>query len=67
VTTALVAAYSAASTTPQAGDLVNLTVSGSIKLRSTITATGTTSGIWVVAFTVGGVTRYGNQVQTGLY
>ena len=67
ISAALVAAYAVANTTPLAGDIVNLTVSGAIKLRTTVTLTGTASGLWVVGFTVGGVTYVGNQVQTGLY
>jgi hypothetical protein len=67
ISTALVAAYTAASATPQKGDIVNLTVGGVCKLRSTVTTTGTTSGLFVVSFTVSSVVYYGNQVQTGLY
>lgn len=68
ISAALVAAYAAANTTPLAGDIVNLTDDTPlVKLRSTITLTGTGSGVWVVGFTVGGVTYVGNQVQTGLY
>ena len=62
---ALAAVYTTA--IPKGGDIINLTVSGVCKLRSVVTKTGTASGIYVVAFTVGSTTYYGNQVQTGLY
>lgn len=67
IATALVAAYTTAATTPRAGDVINLTVSGVCKFRSTVSATGTASGLFVVAFTVGSTNYFGNQVQTGLY
>lgn len=68
IKTALEAAYATAATTPQAGDIVNLTDDTPlVKLRTTVTATGTASGVWVVLFTVGSVNYMGNQVQTGLY
>lgn len=66
ITTALQSAFPAGSN-PSAGDIVNLTVGGVCKLRSTITSQGSASGIYVVSFTVDGVTFYGNQVTTGLY
>ena len=67
ITTAIQAAYTTAATTPRQGDTINLTVSGVCKLRTTVTTTGTASGLYVVTFTVGSTTYYGNQVQTGLY
>lgn len=66
ITTALAAVYST-TLLPCVGDIVNLTLSGTVKLRSTISSQGTASGVFVVAFTIGGVTFYGHQTQTGLY
>lgn len=65
VTTALAAAF--ATEAPISGDVVNLTVGGVTKLRATVSAHGTTSGIFAVSFTVGGVTWYAYLVQVGLY
>ena len=67
VTTALQAAYAAAGLFPVQGDEVELTYSGSVRLRSTVRAQGTISGIWLVSFAVGGVTYYAAQVQTGTW
>ena len=64
-TTALAAAF--ATEAPISGDVVNLTVGGVTKLRATVSAHGTTSGIFAVSFTVGGVTWYAYLVQVGLY
>lgn len=67
IATAVVAAYTAASATPIAGDIINLTVSSVCKLRATVSLTGTASGVFVVSFTVSSVTYYAQVVQTGLY
>lgn len=66
ITTALAAVYGS-TRLPCVGDIVNLTVGGVVKLRSYISSEGTVSGVFVVSFTVGGVTFYGHQTQTGLY
>lgn len=53
--------------TPMDGDVVNLTFGGAVRLRSHVTTQGTASGIWVVAFTVGGLGYFAQQVQAGTW
>jgi hypothetical protein len=67
IATGILATYTANSTAPRWGDIINFTVGGVCKIRTTITTKGTASGVWVVAFTFSTQTYYGQQVQTGLY
>lgn len=66
VTTALQTIFTAANP-PVSGDIVNLTVSGTVKLRATVSAHGASAGLFGVSFVVDGVTFWAHVVQTGLY
>lgn len=54
---------------PRIGDIINLTVSGDIKFRSTLTQTAPadTGTLWSQSLTLGGETWYAMTHQTGLY
>ena len=55
--------------TPLKGDIINLTVSGYIKFRSTLTQTepADTGTLWSQTLSLGGDTWYAMTHQTGLY
>ena len=66
-TTALEAVYTS-SNRPRAGDVVNLSVSGTVKFRAVVTLTNPGSaGIFSVSFTEDGITYYAQIHQVGIY
>jgi len=67
IAAAIVAAYVAAGATPVANDTVVISVASVGKLRAVTTLTGTASGLFAVAFTVGSVTYYGQINQMGTW
>jgi hypothetical protein len=67
IVTAIEAAYSG-KPAPRSGDIVHLTVGGVVKFRVYVhTLSSTTSGAFVVSFSVSSVTYYGHVHQTGIY
>lgn len=68
ISTAIVSAYSG-QPAPRAQDIIHLKVGGLAKFRACVNASSSESGvsIWIVAFTVGGVTWYAHITQLGLY
>ena len=65
ISTAIASAYSVG--TPKRGDKIIVSVSSSPKFVYTVTGSATTSGIWIVSFTVSSITYYAIGTQLGLY